>query len=172
MSDSLWPHRLQHARPPVHHQLLEFTQTQVHWVDDAYSICCRPLLLLPSIFPSIRVFSNESALRIRWPKYWSFSFSFSPSWFPLGWSDWISLQSKELETMKKNFLEVFIDSPSISCWMVMDVCETLWDNKYRGIVNQIISRATQRGPSAPFFIKSREITLPTKVRLVKAMVFQ
>ena len=145
MSDSLWPHRLQHARPPVHHQLLEFTQTQVHWVDDAYSICCRPLLLLPSIFPSIRVFSNESALRIRWPKYWSFSFSFSPSWFPLGWSDWISLQSKELETMKKNFLEVFIDSPSISCWMVMDVCETLWDNKYRGIVNQIISRATQSG---------------------------
>ena len=40
---------------------------------------CRPLLLLPSIFPSIRVFSNESALRIRWPKYWSFSFSISPS---------------------------------------------------------------------------------------------
>ena len=42
-------------------------------------ILCRPLLLLPSIFPSIRVFSNESALRIRWPKYWSFSFSISPS---------------------------------------------------------------------------------------------
>ena len=41
-------------------------------------ILCRPLLLLPSIFPSIRVFSNESALRIRWPKYWSFSFNFSP----------------------------------------------------------------------------------------------
>ena len=42
-------------------------------------ILCRPLLLMPSIFPSIRVFSNESALRIRWPKYWSFSFSISPS---------------------------------------------------------------------------------------------
>ena len=42
-------------------------------------ILCHPLLLLPSIFPSIRVFSNESALRIRWPKYWSFSFSISPS---------------------------------------------------------------------------------------------
>ena len=42
-------------------------------------ILCRPLLLLPSIFPSIRVFSNESALRIRWPKYWSFSFNISPS---------------------------------------------------------------------------------------------
>ena len=42
-------------------------------------IPCRPLLLLPSIFPTIRVFSNESVLHIRWPKYWSFSFSFSPS---------------------------------------------------------------------------------------------
>src|SRR5574340_145033 len=44
-----------------------------------YLILCRPLLLLPSIFPSIRVFSNESALRIRWPKYWNFSFNISPS---------------------------------------------------------------------------------------------
>ena len=66
---------------PVHHQLLEFTQTHVYWVSDAiqHLILCRPLLLLPSIFPSIRVSSNKSALRIRWPKYWSFSFSVSPS---------------------------------------------------------------------------------------------
>ena len=61
-------------------------------------ILCHPLLLLPSVFPTIRVFSNESVLRIRWPKYWSFSFSISPSndrqdWFPLGWTRWISLQS-------------------------------------------------------------------------------
>ena len=61
---------------PVHHQLPESTQTHVHCVSDA--ILCRPLLL-PSIFPSIRVFSNESALRIGWPKYWSFSFNISPS---------------------------------------------------------------------------------------------
>ena len=65
-------------------------------------ILCRPLLLLPSIFPSIRVFSNESVLCIRWPKYWSFSFSISPSndaiqdWFPLGWTGLISLLSKWL----------------------------------------------------------------------------
>ena len=65
---------------PVHHQLPELTQTHVHWVDDAIQPSHpHPLLLLPSIFPSIRVFSNESALRIRWPKYWSFSFSISPS---------------------------------------------------------------------------------------------
>jgi len=66
---------------PVHHKLLEFTQTHVHWVSDAihHLILCCPLLLLPSIFPSVRGFSNKSALRIRWPNYWSFSFSISPS---------------------------------------------------------------------------------------------
>ena len=66
---------------PVHHQLPEFAQTQVHWVDDAIqpSHLLSSLLLLPSIFPSIRVFSSELAFHIRWPKYWSFSFSMSPS---------------------------------------------------------------------------------------------
>ena len=64
-------------------------------------ILCRPLLLLPSVFPSIRVFSNKSVLHIRWPKYWSFSFSISPSnensgLISLGLTDWISLQSKGL----------------------------------------------------------------------------
>ena len=66
---------------PVHHQLPEFTQTHVHQVGDAIqpSIFCRPLLLLPPIPSSIRVFSNESALHIRWPKDWNFSFNISPS---------------------------------------------------------------------------------------------
>ena len=65
---------------PVLHHLLELAQTHVHWVGDAIqtSILCCPLLLLPSIFPSIRVFSNESTLCVRWPKYWHFSFSISP----------------------------------------------------------------------------------------------
>ena len=67
---------------PVHHQLSEFAQTHVHQVGDAiqpsHPLLCPPLLL-PSIFPSIRVFSNESVLRIRWPKYWSFSFNISAS---------------------------------------------------------------------------------------------
>ena len=67
-------------------------------------ILCCPLLLPLSIFPGIRVFSNESVLWIRWPKYWSFSFSISPSneypdWFPLGWTGWISLQSKALKSL-------------------------------------------------------------------------
>ena len=72
-----------HSTPglAVHHQLPEFTQTHVHRVSDAVQpshLCC-PLLLLPPIPPSIRVFSNESALRMRWPKQWSFSFSIIPS---------------------------------------------------------------------------------------------
>ena len=70
-------------------------------------ILCRPLLLLPSTFPSIRVFSNESALRIRWPKYWSFSPSISPSnehpgLISLEWTGWISLQSKGLSRVFSN----------------------------------------------------------------------
>ena len=70
-------------------------------------ILCRPLLFSSSIFPSIRVFSNESILHIKWPKYWSFSFSISPSnehpgWAPLGWTGWISLQSKGLSRVFSN----------------------------------------------------------------------
>ena len=70
-------------------------------------IPCCPLLLLPSIFPSIRVFSNESALRIRWPEYWSFSFTSvlpmnTQDWSPLGWTGRISLQSKGLSWVFSN----------------------------------------------------------------------
>ena len=66
---------------PVHHQLPEPTQTHVHRVGEPsnHLILWVPLLLPPSIFPSIRVFSNELVLAIRWPRYWSFSFSISPS---------------------------------------------------------------------------------------------
>ena len=66
---------------PIHHQLPKLAQTQGHRAGDAMqpSHPLSPLLLLPSIFPSIRIFSNESALCIRWPNYWSFSFNISPS---------------------------------------------------------------------------------------------
>ena len=81
VSVSLWPHGLQHSR--LHGPSLSslVAQTYVHWVGDAIqpSLFCHPLLLLSSIFPSIRVFSNESTLHVRWPKYWSFSFGISPS---------------------------------------------------------------------------------------------
>ena len=64
---------------PVHHQLLEFTQTHVRLMPSNHLILCCPFLFLPSIFPRIRVFSNELILRIRWSKYWSFIFNISPS---------------------------------------------------------------------------------------------
>ena len=81
MSDSLRPHESQHARPPCPSQLLEFTQTHVHRVSDAIQPS-HPLLSPSSPAPNPsqhQGLSNESTLHIRWPKYWSFSFSISPS---------------------------------------------------------------------------------------------
>ena len=86
---------------PVHHQLPEFTQTHVHRVGDAIqpSHPLSSLLLLLPFPPSIRVFSNESTLLMRWPKYWSFSFSISPSneqpgliLFRMDWLDLLAVQ--------------------------------------------------------------------------------
>ena len=98
------PHGLQHSGLPVHHHLLELAQTHVHRVvmPSNHLILCHPLLL-SSVFPTIRVFSNESVLRIRWPEYWSFSFSISPSnehsgllSFRIDWFDLLATQ----ETLK------------------------------------------------------------------------
>ena len=86
---------------PVHHQLPEFTQTHLHRVvmPSSHLILCRPLLFLPPIPPIIRLFSNESTLRMRWPKYWSFSFSIIPSKkipglisFRMDWLDLLAVQ--------------------------------------------------------------------------------
>ena len=111
---------------PVHHQLPESTQTYVHWVDDAIqpSHPLSSLLLLPSIFPSIRVFSNASALCIRWSKYWSFSFSISPSNehpglipFRMDWFDLLAVRG----TLKSllcfpNICSFLKMSSSLTCW--------------------------------------------------------
>ena len=83
------------SRPglPVHHQLPEFTETHVHRVPSSHLILCRPLLLPPSIFPRIRVFSSDSALCIRCSEYWSFSISPSNEYSGLISSrmDWLDL---------------------------------------------------------------------------------
>ena len=85
---------------PVHHQLPEFTKLMSieSVMPSSHLILCHPLLL-PSIFPSIRVFSNESTLHMRWPKYWSFSFRISPSnehpgltSFRMDWLDLLAVQ--------------------------------------------------------------------------------
>ena len=102
---------------PVLQCLPEFSQTYVHWVSDAIQplILIHPLLLLPSIFHSIRVFSNESALCIRWPKYWSLSFSISPSneysgliSFRMDWLDLLAVQGT-----LKSLLDHHSSKPSI-----------------------------------------------------------
>ena len=93
VSSSLWHHRLQNTR-----SLLRFISTE-SVMPSNHLILCRPLVLLPSVFPSIRVFSNESVLYIRWTKYWSFSFSISPSneysgliSFRMDWLDLLAVQ--------------------------------------------------------------------------------
>ena len=100
MSDSLQPHELQHARPPcpsptpgVHSNSIKSVMPSSHLM------LCRPFFLLPPIPSSIRVFSNESTLHMRWPKYWSFRFSISPSneysgliSFRIDWLDLLAVQ--------------------------------------------------------------------------------
>ena len=101
--NSLWPHGPQHARPPcpsptpgVYSNSLSLS-IELNMPSN-HLIFCHPLLLLPSIFPSIRIFSNESALRIRWQKCWSFSFNINPSnehsglIFRMDWLDLLAVQ--------------------------------------------------------------------------------
>ena len=90
----------------VSQSLLKFTSIE-SVMPSNYVILCHPLLLLPSVFPSMRVFSNESALCIRWSKIWSFNFNISHSnehqdWSPLGWTGWITLKSKGLSRVFSN----------------------------------------------------------------------
>ena len=109
---------------PFPHYFPEFTQTHIHWVDDAsqHLILCRALLLLPSIFPSIRVFSNVSVLCIRWPKYWSFIFSISPSneysgliSFTIDWFDFLAVQGtlKSLSQHHSSRASIFGTQPLV-----------------------------------------------------------
>ena len=100
MSNSLQPHGLQHARLPITNSWSLFKLMFIELVMPSNNlILCCPLLLLPSIFPSIRIFSSESAVHIRWPKYWSFSFNISPSnedpgliSFKMDWLDLLAVQ--------------------------------------------------------------------------------
>ena len=115
-SDSLLPCELQHSRPPcpsptpgVHSDSRPSSQ----WCHPAIS-SCRPLLLLPPIFPTIRVFSNESTLCMRWPKYWSFSFSIIPSKgvpgliFRMDWLDLLAVQGTLKSLLQRHSLKASI----------------------------------------------------------------
>ena len=126
--------RLQHARLPCPSPTLELTQTHFHQsvVPSNHLILCCPLLLLLSILPSIRVFSNELPLRIRWPKCWSFKFSISPSnehseltSFRIDWFDLLAVQGT-LKSLLQQFKSInssafsFLYSPTLTsiydCW--------------------------------------------------------
>ena len=135
MSNSLQPHGLQHTRPPcpsptprVYSKLIsiELVMPSNHLI-----LYC-PLLLLPSIFPSIRVFSNELVLRIRWPKYWSFSFSISLSdehpglIFRMDWLDLFAVQGT-----LKSLVQRYSSNVSIlqhSAFFIVQLSHPLWKN--------------------------------------------
>ena len=115
VSDSLQPHELQHARPPcpsLTPRVHSDSRPSSQW---CHIILCRPLLLLPPIPPRIRVFSNESILCMRWPKYWSFSFSIIPSKehpglisFRMDWLDLLAVQGTLKSLLQHHSSEVSI----------------------------------------------------------------
>ena len=124
MSVSLQPDGLQHTRLPCpmtnSRSLLKLTSIALVMPSNHFILCC-PLLLQPSVFPSIRVFSNESSIHIRWPKYWSLSFSISPSneysgliSFRMDWLDLLAVQvhsSKALTLQCSAFFIVQLSHP-------------------------------------------------------------
>ena len=146
----------------------------------SHLILYRPLLLLPSIFPSIRVFSNKSALCIRWPKYWSFSFSISPSSecsglisFRMDWLDLLEVQDTLKSILQHHSSKAQIDGETM---------ETVTDFIFLGSkitadgdcsheIKRCLLLRRKVMSNLDSIVKSRDITFPTKVRLVKAMLF-
>ena len=144
---------------PVHHQIPESTQTYIRRVSDAiHLILCRPLLLLPSIFPSIRVFSNESALLIRWPKYWNFSFTISPSnehpaliSFRMDWLDLLAVQGTLKSLLQHHsskasilrcsvFFKVQLSHPYMTTGKTIALARRIFVDKVMSLLFNMLSR--------------------------------
>ena len=149
MSDSLQPHGLQHSRPsctsptPVS---IESVMPSNHLI-----LCC-PLLLPPSIFPSIRVFSNELILHIRWPKYWSFSFNISPSseysgliYFRMDWLDLLAVRgtwhhrSKTSILWRSAFFTVQLSNPYMTNGKTIALTRQTFVSKVMSLLFNILS---------------------------------
>ena len=136
MSDSLWPHGLQHTRLPcssLYPRVCSNSCPLSQWCHPTI-IFCYPLLLLPSIFPSIRVFSNELALRIRWPLYWSFSFSISPSnsgliSFRIDWFDLLAVQGTLMSLLQYHNSKAQFFGAQLSLWSNSHIHTWLLENK-------------------------------------------
>ena len=144
---------------PVHYQLSEFTQTHVHRVGDAIqpSRPLYPLFLLPSIPPSIRVFSNESTLHMRWPKDWSFSFNISPSneypgliSFRMDWLDLLAVQgtlkslfhhsSKASILQRSAFFTVQLSHPYMTTGKTIALTKRTFVGKVMSLLLNMLSR--------------------------------
>ena len=125
MSNSATPWTAAHQAPlsyPISQSLLKLMSIESEMPSN-HLILCRPLLLLPSVFPSIRVFPNELALRTRWPEYWSFSFSISPSGLTV-----IPLQSKGLSRV--------FSSTTVQKFQFFGAQPSLWSNSHNLIISQ------------------------------------
>ena len=147
VSDSLWPNELQHSRPPC-----------PSLTPRVYSNSCCPLLLPPSIFPSIRFFSNESVLHIRWLKYWSFSFNINPSnehsgliSFRMGWLDLLEVQgtpksllqhhsSKALILQCSAFFIVQLSHPYMTTGKAIALTRWIFVGKIMSLLFNMLSR--------------------------------
>ena len=160
VSDSLPPHGLQHARPPslTNSQSPPKPMSIESVMPSRHLILCHPLLLLPSIFPSIRVFSNESALGIRWPKYWSFSFNISPSSehpgllsFRMDWLDLLAVQgtlksllqhhsSKASILRQSAFFTVQLSHPYMTTGKVIALTRQIFVDKVMFLLFNMLSR--------------------------------
>ena len=145
---------------PVPHQLLDPTKPMSieSVMPSNHLILCRPLLLLPSTFPSIRVFSNESVLQVRWPKYWSFSFSISPSneysgriSFRMDWLDLLAVQgtlkchlqhhsSKASILWRSAFFIVQLSRPYMTNGKTVDLTRWIFAGKVMSLLFNMLSR--------------------------------
>ena len=141
-------------------------------------ILCHPLLLLPSIFPSIRVFSNESALHIRWPKYWSFSFNISPSnqhpgliSFRMDWLDLLAVQgtlksllqhhsSKASILQRSAFLIAQLSHPYMTTGKTIALARRTFVGKVMSLLFNMLSAATKSLQSCPTLCNPIDVSLP------------
>ena len=155
MPDSLRPHVLQHARPP--YPSLSPAMNKFMFIASVMLSCHLILqcpLLLPSIFPSIKDFSNESSVHIRWPKYWSFSLSIpvnTQSWSPLRFTDLIALLSKGLSG-------------------VLSIT-TVWRHQFFGVLPSLPSSSLNRMWPQPWLWKTKALTIQTFVNRVMSLLF-
>ena len=140
MSNSLWPHGLQHARLPCTSSIPGACSNlcpSSQWCYPTFSSSCRPLLFRPSIFPSIRVFSNVSVLCIRWPKYWNFSCSISPSneylgliSFRMDWFDLLAIQGILKSLLQHHSSKASILGAQLSWWYDSHIHTWLLEKRY------------------------------------------